>query len=97
MTEDLSRTNTDYLAIDDADSESVEVLRAQLTAARDKIANLKIAVASSRVTSAAVGIVMANRKCSYDEAFDALRIERQRTHRKLREIADEVLLTGTLS
>ena len=42
------------------------------------------------------GILMAIRRVGQDEAFDLLRRVSQRTNRKLREIADEVVHTGQL-
>jgi AmiR/NasT family two-component response regulator len=44
----------------------------------------------------AIGILMAIRRIGQDEAFDLLRMVSQRTNRKLREIADEVVHTGQL-
>jgi AmiR/NasT family two-component response regulator len=44
----------------------------------------------------AIGILMAIRRIGQDEAFDLLRRVSQRTNRKLREIADEVVHTGQL-
>ena len=44
----------------------------------------------------AIGILMAIRRVSQEEAFDLLRVRSQRSNRKLREIADEVVLTGAL-
>jgi hypothetical protein len=61
---------------------------------RDRAANLEIALASSRQISAAVGIVMAQDRCSYDEAFQRIRSISQRTHRKMRELADQIVFTG---
>lgn len=58
--------------------------------------NLAAALQSSRRIGAATGIVMAMHRCPYDEAFEMLRNVSQRTHRKLRDVADEVLFTGAL-
>jgi hypothetical protein len=65
-------------------------------ALRTRVANLEVGLSSSRQIAAAVGIVMAQRLCGYDEAFDLLRAASQRTNRKVRELADEVLFTGAL-
>jgi AmiR/NasT family two-component response regulator len=43
-----------------------------------------------------MGILMASMKLTEDAAFDLLRVTSQHTHRKLREIAESVVLTGTV-
>jgi GAF domain-containing protein len=63
---------------------------------REQIAGLEQAVASNRAIGMAIGILMAMRRLGPDEAFDQLRTVSQRTNRKLREIADEVVHTGQL-
>jgi GAF domain-containing protein len=64
---------------------------------REQISGLEQAVASNRSIGMAIGILMATRRVGQDEAFDLLRTVSQRTNRKLREIADEVVHTGQLS
>lgn len=61
-----------------------------------KIANLEVALASCRRIGAAMGVVMATRKVTEEQAFTMLRQASQDTHRKLRDVADDVLLTGTI-
>jgi len=63
---------------------------------REQISGLEQAVASNRSIGMAIGILMAIRRVGQDEAFDFLRTVSQRTNRKLREIADEVVHTGQL-
>jgi GAF domain-containing protein len=63
---------------------------------REQISGLEQAVASNRAIGMAIGILMAIRRIGQDEAFDLLRRVSQRTNRKLREIADEVVHTGQL-
>lgn len=58
--------------------------------------NLQVALASNRRIGTAVGILMAQRRITDDAAFDLLRVTSQRTHRKLRDIAEDVVLTGAL-
>jgi GAF domain-containing protein len=67
-------------------------------AARDQEQNenLNTALESSRRIGAAIGILMATRQVREDAAFDLLRETSQRQHRKLREVADDVVFTGTL-
>jgi hypothetical protein len=63
---------------------------------RRRAANLEKALVSSRRIGAAVGILMGRHQCRYDEAFDAMCRASQRSHRKLRDIAEDVLVTGAL-
>lgn len=64
---------------------------------RNRAENLDVALQSSRRIGAAIGVLMARRQCTYDQAFGALRDASQRDQRKLRDIADEVVLTGVLA
>lgn len=63
----------------------------------DKIDNLGKALVTSRRIGAAIGVLMAMRKITYDQAFDLLKIASQHTHRKLAHIAEDVLDTGQLA
>jgi GAF domain-containing protein len=63
---------------------------------REQISGLEQAVVSNRSIGMAIGVLMANRRVGQDEAFDLLRRVSQRTNRKVREIADEVVHTGQL-
>jgi hypothetical protein len=63
---------------------------------REQISGLEQAVASNRSIGMAIGILMAIRRLGQDEAFELLRTVSQRTNRKLREIADDVVHTGQL-
>jgi len=67
-----------------------------LAAAEDHSANLETALLSSREIGMALGILMAHRKITNDAAFDLLRTASQNLHRKLRDVASEVMETGTL-
>lgn len=53
---------------------------------------LRQAVASREIIGEAKGILMARENCSRDEAFDILRRASQRENRKLRELAEELVL-----
>ena len=81
------------LAVDTA---AVAAVAVTALAAQERAENLEIALSSSRQIAAAVGIVMALERCSYDQAFARIRRVSQHTHRKMRDIADDVLLTGAL-
>lgn len=72
------------------------VLLSSAVAQRVRADNLHRAMATSRQIGAAVGILMHRNRWTYDQAFDALRAVSQSLHRKLRDIADEVVLSGTL-
>ena len=63
---------------------------------RDTIENLRVALETSRTIGTAIGVLMALQKITVDEAFDTLRVASQRSHRKLRDIAEEVVRTGTV-
>jgi GAF domain-containing protein len=53
--------------------------------------DLKSALASRRVIDQAIGIVMAQEDCDADAAFGVLRRRSQNEHRKLREVAVELV------
>ncbi|MGN6608146.1 MAG: ANTAR domain-containing protein [Jatrophihabitans sp.] len=63
---------------------------------RDRVGHLRKALDSRERISAAVGIVMASERLTYDDAFQRLVATSQHRHRKLREVAEDVLLTGVL-
>lgn len=63
---------------------------------QDKIDNLERALENSRRIGTAIGILMATYKVTDQQGFDLLRIASQSTHRKLADIADDVVQTGTL-
>jgi hypothetical protein len=64
--------------------------------AEDHAANLETALQTSREIGAAVGVLMAHHKIAQDDAFTLLRTASQGLHRKLRDIAAEVVETGSL-
>lgn len=64
--------------------------------AQDAATNLELALASSRRIGAAIGVLMAHHKVTEDAAFAMLRTSSQHLHRKLRDIAADVVETGTL-
>ena len=70
---------------------------AQLAALhRDLSIHLTRAVESNREIGVAMGILMANKRQTQEQAFTELRIANQHLHRKLRDIAAEVIYTGAL-
>jgi AmiR/NasT family two-component response regulator len=78
------------------DRELVAHLEADGLIDRGRIAHLEEALVTCRRIGAAMGILMASRKITDVEAFGLLRVASQDANRKLRNIADDVLLTGEL-
>jgi AmiR/NasT family two-component response regulator len=56
-----------------------------------------MALTSNRQIGVAVGVLMAREKVTSERAFDLLRQRSNNTNRKLRDVAEEVALTGQLS
>ena len=73
---------------------SAIALRAVL--AEEKAANLTKALTSNRRIGMAMGVLMASHKVTEDDAFTLLRLASQNTNRKLVDIAQDVIDTGTL-
>ncbi len=71
-------------------------LRVELEQARTKILNLEIALQTNRDIGAACGILMANHRIGRERAMELLRHASQSRHVKLRELAADVIDTGTL-
>ncbi|HJQ00641.1 MAG TPA: ANTAR domain-containing protein [Jatrophihabitans sp.] len=80
----------------DIDQHLIAELEAQAIIDRSQIENLALALNNARRIGAALGIIMYSYKVTEDQAFTTLRIASQHTHRKLRDIAEDVLLTGTM-
>lgn len=59
-----------------------------------EIAALQRALQSSRRIGAAIGVLMALRKLSYEEAFKQLSEASQRTNRKVSDLAEDILYLG---
>ena len=58
--------------------------------------NLAVAQESNREIGMAMGVLMSRHRLTQSQAFDLLRMASQHTHRKLREIASDVVQTGML-
>lgn len=71
--------------------------RVVLDEADDRAANLQKALGTNRVIGTALGILMIQERITADEAFTRLREASQVSNRKLRDVADDVVFTGTLS
>jgi hypothetical protein len=63
---------------------------------RRRAEGLTAALQSNRDIGAALGVLMARLLVTREQAFDLMRIASQRTNRKLRDIAQDVLDSGTL-
>lgn len=62
----------------------------------EKARHLEVALASNRDIGIAIGVLMARHGITDDEAFGRMRSVSQRSHRKLREIAEYVAMAGDL-
>ncbi|WP_404387420.1 ANTAR domain-containing protein [Humibacillus xanthopallidus] len=81
----------------DVDHELILELQADGLVQEEMAAHLQLALRTSRLIGAAIGIVMASCKVSDDAAFEILRTASQNTNQKLRVLADEVVATGDVS
>ncbi len=82
------RANVDALLIAELHDEGI--------VNREKVANLEVALRTSRAIGAAIGILMARHGVVEAEAFAMLKGCSQETNRKLRAVADDVLFIGDL-
>jgi len=71
--------------------------RFALDEAENRSADLEQALSSNRQIGAAIGILMASHKLTSDRAFALLRKASNDTNRRLRDVADDVVLTGSLN
>ena len=65
--------------------------------ANDRARNMEQALESNREIGVAIGVLMHQHRLSRNQAFDVLRAASQDSNRKLRDIAQEVVNTGTLT
>jgi AmiR/NasT family two-component response regulator len=71
-------------------------LAAELAEARRQLAHLEVALESNRTIGIAIGILMARRALTADQAFDLLRDTSQHAHRRIRDLAEGIVYTGEL-
>jgi AmiR/NasT family two-component response regulator len=76
------------------EQETMALLRHSLDMCEDKVTQLENALESSRQIGAAIGVLMALSKVSYEEAFAMLRESSQKHNVKLRLVATDVLEQG---
>ncbi|MGX7680559.1 GAF and ANTAR domain-containing protein [Jatrophihabitans sp. DSM 45814] len=62
----------------------------------ERAQNLEVAVTSNRRIGIAIGILMTEYRIQEQEAFDMLRVFSQHQHHKIRDVAEDVILTGAL-
>lgn len=67
-----------------------------LAEAENRSANLERALSSNREIGAAIGILMAQHKLTSEAAFAMLRAASNKSNRSLRDVAERVVLTGSL-
>ncbi len=79
-----------------ADQAVIAQLRADDALLRCQIANLEVALLSARRIGAAIGVLMTRYRVTDAQAFDLLRTASQYGHRKLRDVAEDVILIGEL-
>lgn len=90
-------------AFDESDQTTATLLATHgalaLTAARrqSKIVNLERALQTSRRIGTAMGILMATNRITEKQAFNLLRIASQSNHRKVHDVADDVVQSGELA
>jgi hypothetical protein len=95
---DLDRQRIDVLEGQvDVDHELILELQAEGLVNAELADHLLLALRSSRLIGAAIGIVMASWKVSETAAFEMLRLASQQANRKLRILADEVVQTGDVA
>ncbi len=80
----------------EADLALIAQLLDALRVAAEQVTHLELALTSARRIGAAIGILMARHCITDEQAFGLLRVLSQRSHRKLRDIAEDVVLTGVL-
>jgi GAF domain-containing protein len=96
----LASRQADYFSADLIDVGAIFAEHAAIcieaATAEQKAENLQLALGSNRRIGMAIGILMGAYVCTEEHAFDLLRAASQRQHHKLRDVAEEVILTGTL-
>jgi hypothetical protein len=68
----------------------------QLVSATERIGHLETALTSNRRIGIAIGIIMARHHVTDTAAFDLLREQSQVRNQKLRDLAEDVIYTGSL-
>ena len=78
----------------DVHEEIIAELQTEGLISSERAEHLEVALQTARTIGAAIGIVMTRYRVSEVEAFDLLKKASQDSNRKLRVVAEEVVLTG---
>jgi hypothetical protein len=93
----VDRVDIDRLQVGaEVDRYLIAELQAEGLLRAEHAAQMETALKAARVIGAAIGIVMAASRCTQEQAFQVLVKVSQNSNRKLREVADDVVLTGGL-
>jgi GAF domain-containing protein len=92
-----SRSRSAFSDEDESRAELLGVHAALALVSVRKAVNLQIALTSRDIIGQAKGILMERHRLTADQAFAALVEVSQRTHRRLRNVADELAATGELT
>ena len=87
---------TDPPRHDGSDNSLQDRLPEDLAAVQREVTQLRRALASSRTIGIAIGILMAQRRVTQDQAFEQLQQASQHRNRKLRDVAADMAFTGEL-
>ena len=74
----------------------LDELQARARSAEDRAANLERALATNRRIGIAIGILMARRQLTDDQAIATLKAQSQHRNVKVQELAEAVIYAGTL-
>jgi AmiR/NasT family two-component response regulator len=77
--------------MDDQHQSDIQQLRDEITRPLAQVANMEAALASRDIIGQAKGIIMVTKHCDADAAFELLAAQSQAEHRKLVEVADEIV------
>ena len=80
----------------DASPDLIKQVHEQLVQARERIGHLETALITNRRIGIAIGIVMVRHQMTDEQALELLREQSQVRNTKLRDLAEQVIYTGTL-
>jgi AmiR/NasT family two-component response regulator len=95
-TPDIRGVATDEPSTAEDTAKRLAEVTQQLERARAEIEGLRQALVTCRCIGMAIGIVMERQRITSAEAFDVLRSISTRTHRKIRDVAEDVVFSGEL-
>ncbi|MGY1831739.1 ANTAR domain-containing protein [Geodermatophilus sp. SYSU D01180] len=89
-------TSTAVAAALQRSADEVARMEKNLLTADEQLTHLRVALESNRRIGMAIGILMALRKVDEEAAFGLLRTASSHRNVKLRQVAEEVIRTGTV-